>query len=420
MKQSLDNLYKFLKSNSLEKEAIALSLLCKLSSHNFDGASYSDGKKTWNVGTIYDYVKHKEPGNLDIDKLFEEAFSGDLSEKFDEEFESKEFIDRANKSSLEYPIMVLKTSDGFLDVIDGNHRLWKAKQRGHRLISAYIITEDELSTLPLADSEPDDEIDWESRLGQTVYTQDSDEELFFGVSKDDISRLHEQIIYNSGLIIKPKDMPFKYLASGAYRAVYSITTNPDYVIKFAQYSKASDTNKAEYTYQVPFGGLFPKVFAHGVGAFGTDFDWIIVEKVHVIKSEDEYMLFFPKANKIFDLMLSLEEDIVYKGLFEEFISAFLSDAQQEQSRRSGYEFNLNASFRNGEVKNEELKKILPLEPGGLAKLVMRDPLVEKIYRLGKRLNLNMSDVRPGNVGVDSDGNFVIIDIWLNHGAGGFN
>ena len=56
---------------------------------------------------------------------------------------TKEFIKRGNAADLKYPIIVFKLKSGKLLIMDGVHRLWKAKDAGDETIKGHILTQKE-------------------------------------------------------------------------------------------------------------------------------------------------------------------------------------------------------------------------------------------------------------------------------------
>jgi len=69
------------------------------------------------------------------------------NEEFDEVPGSPEFVDRAMKTDLKYPITVIRYDDGDF-IADGNHRLWKARAEGWKKISGYLLQSDDLVNIP--------------------------------------------------------------------------------------------------------------------------------------------------------------------------------------------------------------------------------------------------------------------------------
>ena len=112
----------------------------------YNDQTYSDGTGEWRVGDIIDCAQNKPRQDLDVEALF--AVNFDTSDdSFDEAPGSPEFVERAERSDLNYPIVVVRYPDGDF-VADGNHRLWKAHSGGMKTIKGYVITVKELHELP--------------------------------------------------------------------------------------------------------------------------------------------------------------------------------------------------------------------------------------------------------------------------------
>jgi hypothetical protein len=63
---------------------------------------------------------------------------------------SPKFIERVDRTSLTFPIIVIQYPDGMF-IADGIHRLWKARALGHSIIKGYVISEDDLHQIPSTD-----------------------------------------------------------------------------------------------------------------------------------------------------------------------------------------------------------------------------------------------------------------------------
>lgn len=66
----------------------------------------------------------------------------------DEHKGSPEFRARALRSDLRYPILVARGPRGGLHIIDGRHRIWKARHLGHTSISARVFPMGDLQNIP--------------------------------------------------------------------------------------------------------------------------------------------------------------------------------------------------------------------------------------------------------------------------------
>lgn len=107
---------------------------------------YSDNNGEWSVDDIIEYAK--TPAVIDIPiEMLEHNLEPSENEIADEVPGSSEFIERAEKSDLRYPIIVIAYPDGMW-IADGVHRLWKAKSMKKGSIRGYIIAHEVLAFLP--------------------------------------------------------------------------------------------------------------------------------------------------------------------------------------------------------------------------------------------------------------------------------
>jgi hypothetical protein len=123
------------------------SIFVKAVDKDYKKQIYSDSNGEYKVPDIINWAKENAPlKNFNIDKLAEIAFQPSSEEDYDEVPGSSEFVARAMKSDLSYPIVVVRYSDGDF-IADGNHRLWKARELGHKTIKGYLMHEDDLKNL---------------------------------------------------------------------------------------------------------------------------------------------------------------------------------------------------------------------------------------------------------------------------------
>lgn len=93
--------------------------------------SICDGVKIfWNIDLLRKDSQKKEKKLFDVNSLF------NVEDKVDEEWAMR-------KISSE-PIIITKGADDKFEVLDGKHRLYKAKMCGQKEIEAYFFTEQEL------------------------------------------------------------------------------------------------------------------------------------------------------------------------------------------------------------------------------------------------------------------------------------
>ena len=56
----------------------------------------------------------------------------------------EEWSSRSMNTELSFPILMLEEPDGTWEIIDGNHRTWKAWKSGAKAINAYVIRSDQI------------------------------------------------------------------------------------------------------------------------------------------------------------------------------------------------------------------------------------------------------------------------------------
>ena len=101
-----------------------------------------ENEKLPTIKVLYDYVKDKPVHDIPIKELIHELKPMDW-ETGEERPGTKEFIKRGNAADLKYPIIVFKSKSGKLLIMDGVHRLWKAKDAGDETIKGHILTQKE-------------------------------------------------------------------------------------------------------------------------------------------------------------------------------------------------------------------------------------------------------------------------------------
>ena len=90
---------------------------------------------------------------------------------------------------------------------------------------------------------------------------------------------------------------FQYLGAGSFRQVFRPKNNNDFIIKLIKDEQHIGMNQIEGELQTGLKGLFPKVYKHGKGPFGTEWDWIVVEAVTPLDSGEELMKHLPVLAK---------------------------------------------------------------------------------------------------------------------------
>jgi len=101
----------------------------------------------WSVPELITWAEDNiRPRGLPVASLAADNLDDDVHQA-DEPLDSPEFHDRAMASDLGYPIIVINDG-GELIVADGLHRLFKARELGERVISAYVIDREDLDNIP--------------------------------------------------------------------------------------------------------------------------------------------------------------------------------------------------------------------------------------------------------------------------------
>ena len=278
--------------------------------------------------------------------------------------------------------------------------------------------------------ESDSLIDWESKLGQTPISSEEPKE--FGVTPEFLEKMHKLYTEHGREAIR-KYKGINYLAGGGYRAVYAPFDNVDYVIKFSKHPPGSKMNEFEFNSQVSMGGLFPKVYMHGKGGDGSDFDWMVVERVRVIRTYYEAIACFPKIHKLYQ---EFQDKIKGKGFevpehmsyYGRLIPKSYNKDWKHMTPGAMYDTiiynNINHIAGIGTHSSQSDITEINLIPEVLGRswkeielIFDTDPVAEKLRRKIKELNLETGDLNPGNIGVDKAGNFVIIDIMPKFNRG---
>jgi len=108
--------------------------------------SYNDGREFSVKNIIKNLERIRHPiRRVNIRRLIPDQFNGNTVAV--EPTGSDDWVARANRAELKYPILVIKKPGGGIWIGDGNHRLWKAYKSGQRYINAYVVDEDKLPEL---------------------------------------------------------------------------------------------------------------------------------------------------------------------------------------------------------------------------------------------------------------------------------
>jgi len=110
-----------------------------------ENSIYEDSQGRWRVGQLVRYAEdHTTAERIPLSKLLHNLRSIEA----DEPVGSEEFIERALRADRRYPIIVCREPRGKLTVLDGLHRIWKAKAKGSAEIWARVITRKQLRSIP--------------------------------------------------------------------------------------------------------------------------------------------------------------------------------------------------------------------------------------------------------------------------------
>jgi len=107
--------------------------------YKINGQSYSVPKLAkWSQDNI-------KPVSISIDQIQREYISS--KDLFIDVKEEEEWFKRSMNANLMFPILLFRQQDGKLDIIDGNHRVWKAWKTGVKEIKAYIFDSNNIPSL---------------------------------------------------------------------------------------------------------------------------------------------------------------------------------------------------------------------------------------------------------------------------------
>lgn len=235
------------------------------------------------------------------------------------------------------------------------------------------------------------------------------EEKYFGFSLDAIGKKitkalelwnpEHPVIYRkwtqSEFISKIVNDPnFKFLGEGSFRMVFSYGN--EYVIKVALpnawFSHSLEMNREDAMFgRIPkYSDIFPKVYEADPA-----YKWIIMERCTVINQEKKFLEFFPNpVTDPFVESLSSRMD-----LFSYALSSCVYKEKGDEAKIAGSTAHL--------VK--QLKDKMGIRPEEIIGAYERLTLFNKIVDFCKEFGALPGEIRIGNVGISSDGRFVIID-----------
>tara|TARA_Y100000034_G_scaffold50524_1_gene62244 strand:- start:41 stop:985 length:945 start_codon:yes stop_codon:yes gene_type:complete len=215
------------------------------------------------------------------------------------------------------------------------------------------------------------------------------------------NKIHWKRNYDSE--VKEGDLlhEFGWAGSGAHRIALYPKSSPNYIAKFARSVRGAKMNKSEFDKQQDFKGLFPEVYAHGAGAIGTDFDWVVIERANVITTDEEISNFFP-----------------------EIVSEYENMSKSNQvGMQTALKYLLQIEVANNDLPDEDMnsrqhqvegfKKIFNESPRWWLEDLKSNQLFSKLVAISKELGVDVDDLGVGNLGVNNKGELVIIDASLH-------
>jgi hypothetical protein len=188
---------------------------------------------------------------------------------------------------------------------------------------------------------------------------------------------------------------FEKIGEGSFRAVYALPDNPNYVMKIADElwddADTKDMNKQEAEIiGETYSDLLPKVYD-----VADDYSWIVVERVkpYGISSDKWIYDFFPIFAKFWkDNQNNVEFEWRNTSL-EDFFGEY-TESRRDEIREPN---NSNLTYElGGEKTREELESQLP-------------PLYKRFLEFIEQYGVEPIEIRGDNVGIASDGRFVILD-----------
>lgn len=240
------------------------------------------------------------------------------------------------------------------------------------------------------------------------------------------------------------------MGGGATRYAFSLKGNDKLVWKVARphaRSRGGYTNAEEVKYFNQFPKFFPKVYMSGkkmnynpeTGEVdGTDFiDWLIVDKVSVIKNDEEFaeliLKNFSCVDKIkkeikakyrnyfsiLDNVLTIEVFLAAMGEYK-YIPFDRKSNLLENAERSFYQYIIelvapvrssnHLSFESSleKVEKEEIESFAK----EMAQLVIADREIISLLRLCNKVDVQIAEIGVGNVGTDLETKtkFILLDI----------
>jgi len=189
---------------------------------------------------------------------------------------------------------------------------------------------------------------------------------------------------------------FEKIGEGSFRAVYALPDNPNYVMKIADElwgdADTKDMNKqeADKFAQTGYPDLLPKVYDTA-----DDYSWIVVERVrpYGISSDKWIYDFFPIFAKFWEDNQNNDDFQWRNTSLEDFFGEY-TESRRDEIREPA---NSDLTYElGGEKTREDLESQLP-------------PLYKRFLEFIEQYGVEPIEIRGDNVGIASDGRFVILD-----------
>ena len=217
-----------------------------------------------------------------------------------------------------------------------------------------------------------------------------------GKDEFDVARYYESEIEGNDILSK-----FEWAGSGAFRIALSPIGSPGYIIKFARELRGAKMNKSEFDKQQDFKGLFAEVYGHGAGGHGTDFDWIIFEKVNIIETNEEVSAFFPEITDNYN-NLSRSGQVGIQTALRYLLQIGVANDDLP-----------NEDMNSRQHQVEGFKKIFNESPRWWLEDLKSNELFSKLVAVSKELGIDVNDLGVGNLGVNKKGDLVVVDASLS-------
>jgi hypothetical protein len=117
-----------------------------ISENYFDQSLYTINGKNYKVSELADWAKKNlRPVALNISDIQSKYI--DAKGLFIDVEQGEDWYERSMNANLSFPILVLENPDNKWEIIDGNHRVWKAWKTGMQTINAYLINPNSLQQI---------------------------------------------------------------------------------------------------------------------------------------------------------------------------------------------------------------------------------------------------------------------------------